>query len=143
MVHRHPGSCHCGAISVVLETGTGLDDIVPRACSCSFCRKHGASWYSEPDAHLTVRVSPEHPPTIYRFGLELTDFMICSNCGTPVAAISQDDGPMLAVLNVNCLEPARDWSGRSVPIDFDGEDEGERLARRSAKWMGASIEEAQ
>ena len=40
------GRCHCGNISFALDWQPEPTDIPARACSCSFCTKHGGVWTS-------------------------------------------------------------------------------------------------
>jgi hypothetical protein len=70
------GSCHCGAIRVVLPAR-------PRtltACNCSICRRYGALW-----AYFTARrVRVEHEPgaTVdYLWGGRRLRFVRCARCG--------------------------------------------------------------
>src|SRR5438094_129248 len=42
------GSCHCGNISFTLDWKPEPSEIPARACSCSFCTKHGGVWTSCP-----------------------------------------------------------------------------------------------
>ena len=48
MTHTIVGACHCGNLSFELTTRTALDDIVARSCECSFCQKHGATYWADP-----------------------------------------------------------------------------------------------
>ena len=50
---RITGSCHCGNISFVLDWQPEPTEIPARACSCSFCTKHGGVWTSHPGAVLS------------------------------------------------------------------------------------------
>ena len=42
------GKCHCGNISFDLTWEPDSAEIVTRACTCSFCMKHGGVWTSNP-----------------------------------------------------------------------------------------------
>jgi hypothetical protein len=54
-MHELRGSCHCGNVEFTLFTEKSADDLVPRRCSCSMCRRHGASYISDPGARLVLR----------------------------------------------------------------------------------------
>jgi len=45
---------HCGNVNFTPVTDKDPDSFVPR-CSCSMCRKHGASYISDPEARLMLR----------------------------------------------------------------------------------------
>lgn len=136
------GHCHCGAIRVMLDPGRPAAELPLRACQCGFCRRHGALTTSDPGAHLHIEAAPgslNH----YRFGLRITDFLMCAECGTYVAATMETDDGLLAVLNVRGVD-LPGFEGRTPePIDHDTETAADRLARRKARWMPAVLVEAQ
>ena len=53
---RIHGRCHCGNIAFVLDWAPDPAQIPARACTCSFCVKHGGVWTSSPDASLSLLV---------------------------------------------------------------------------------------
>ena len=130
------GVCHCGAVTARLDTAdpAGLQ---VRACQCDFCRRHGAKTVSDPNGRLTL-IFAEGAVSRYRFGLNITDFLICRSCGAFVAAIMDD----LAVLNVVGVDMPPLASRTAEPMNYGGEDEGERIARRGARWMPVTLEVA-
>jgi hypothetical protein len=130
---RHSGGCHCGALTVEFETDKPL---APRACQCSFCRERRARWVSDPggSARLTIR-----PETVrYRFGTGTADFVICSRCGSCLAAVQQAGSGSIAVLNLNAFDDPHDEL-EGEPMDFDGETVGTRTDRRKAHWTRIEI----
>ena len=136
------GHCHCGAIRVVLETARPAAELPLRACQCSFCRTRGALTSSDPDGHLFVEAAPGSINR-YQFGLGVTDFLLCAECGTYVAAVSEIDGRLMGVANVLGAALAG-FEGRTPdPMTYDDETPDRRLARRADRWMPAQIVEAQ
>ncbi|MDJ0641325.1 MAG: hypothetical protein QNJ15_00775 [Erythrobacter sp.] len=133
MSEKHSGSCHCGAIGVELTTSIAPDEMRPRMCGCAFCCKHPSKWFADPDGRLALRFDVE--PIRYRFGTRTADFVLCPNCGVIVAATCTVEGTKYGILNLNCIEPMRDWPEPSAKSDFDGEGTGDRLARRAKNWM--------
>jgi hypothetical protein len=133
------GACHCGAVSVSLETADP-DRLQLRACQCSFCRRHGSVSASDHSGRLTIR-APAHGLTRYRFGLKTADFLFCPVCGTYVAAMIARGAEARAIVNATGtrLESICDKPGQAV--DYDGESESERVARRLAQWMPVSLVE--
>lgn len=125
---RHEGGCHCGAIRVAFETER---PITPRACQCSFCRRHLARSVSDPDGLVTVTYSVE--AVRYRFGARTADFLICPRCGIYVGATTEIEGAPFAVLNLNAFdEPHPDLEGE--PFDYEGESVEARAERRLRRW---------
>lgn len=125
------GACHCGAVRFQCQ---GPLPQSCRLCQCSYCRKAGARWWSDPAATLVLQGAP----AAYRFGTRTADFLFCPRCGVLVAAYCEIDGRGYAVLNVANVEgldaAALPWKAFS----FDGEDEGARLARRRRNWMSCT-----
>jgi len=85
------GACHCGRLGVKFETSLSAVSFNPRACDCPFCRKHGASYISDPAGRLTISVTDRSCLREYRQGSESARFLLCGNCGV-VVAVAYDDG---------------------------------------------------
>ena len=129
------GSCHCGNLSFDLSWDPDPAEIPARACGCSFCVKHGGVWTSNPQGSLTIRTGNARLPAPYTFGTHTASFHICSRCGVPVVVTSQIAGRTYAVVNVNSFDNVDPAMLRRKPASFDGETEGERLARRQRNWI--------
>ena len=75
----------------------------------------------------------------YRFGLGITDYLLCARCGTYVGAIMEDEGRSIGIVNVNALD-VRDSFDPAPPLHhYDGENAERRRARRRKFWMKASL----
>jgi hypothetical protein len=129
------GKCHCGNIAIVLEWTGDSPEIPARACSCSFCVKHGGVWTSNPQATLTVAVRDPSLVSRYAFGTRTATFHICSRCGTVALVTSEIADHLYAVVNVNTLEGVDPSWLRRADADFEGEDVESRLARRRRNWI--------
>ncbi len=73
---RIEGKCHCGNITYVLHWPAEGTKIPVRACSCSFCTKHGGVYTSHGDAELAAVVHDEGLVSRYRFGTETAEFYL-------------------------------------------------------------------
>ena len=129
------GSCHCGNIAFNLDWSPAPAEIAARACSCSFCRKHGGVWTSNPKGALEVRVQDESQVSNYAFGTKTARFHICSRCGAVPVVTSEIDGKTYAVVSVNAFDNVDAALLRHSSVSFDGEMEGDRLARRARNWI--------
>jgi hypothetical protein len=128
---QHQGQCHCGAIRVEFDTTKPL---APRACQCSFCRKHGARNVTDPEGSAVLMLGAE---TIrYRFGSKTTDFLICGCCGVYVGATAELDGQLYVTLNLNAFDDPR-LDLEATPISYDGEGADAKADRRREKWTPA------
>ena len=129
------GRCHCGNISFVLDWSPDPVEIQARACSCSFCVKHAGVWTANPAGRLRITVSDPAFLSRYSFGTRTAEFQVCSRCGIVAVVTSSIEGRLYAVVSVNALEGIDAALIRRAPADFDGEVEGERLARRQRNWI--------
>ena len=137
------GGCHCGAVRVELETGIDPSALALRACQCSFCRRHGGVTTSDPAGRVRIEVSnPTNRPEQlqrYRFGLGITDFLICRTCGVYVAATMETHGRVLGVLNVNVLDDQAPFTRSAAPMEYGAESIEDRQARRAKVWMPVEV----
>jgi len=129
------GTCHCGNISFTLEWKPEPSEIPARACTCSFCTKHGGVWTSNPTGSLKVTVRDPSLVSRYAFGTKTARFHICSRCGIVPLVTSRIDGRLYAVVSVNAFENVAPSLLRKSAATFEAEDEAARLARRKRTWI--------
>jgi len=133
------GKCHCGNISFVLDWKPEPSEIPVRACTCSFCTKHGGVWTSCPTGSLKVTVKDSSLVSKYSFGTETAHFHICSTCGIVPVVTSRIDNRLYAVVSVNAFEGLDPALLRRASATFEGESEEARLMRRERNWI-ANVE---
>ena len=133
------GRCHCGNISFSLTWDPDPVEIPARACTCSFCTKHGGVWTSNPRGALKVVVKDPAQVSKYEFGTKTAEFQVCTRCGVVPVVTSRIDGRLYAVVSVNAFEGVESSLLRRAPASFDGEGEDSRLARRKRSWI-ANVE---
>ncbi len=129
------GRCHCGNISFALDWRPEPKEIPARACSCTFCTKHGGVWTSCPTGSLKVTVKEPARLAKYAFGTHTAEFHICSACGVVPVVTSRIDGRLYAVVSVNAFEDVDASLLRRASASFDAESEEVRLARRRRNWI--------
>jgi hypothetical protein len=129
---KYTGSCHCGAIGFEYRTDVDPSRWSVRACQCSFCLAHGALTTSDPTGLLRFRVAAADVIR-YRFGLRTADFLICARCGVYIGAQIELPGAARGIINARALKPAPPLPA-GQPMSYEGEAEGERSARRQARW---------
>ena len=130
------GSCHCGNISFALDWQPDPVEIPARACGCSFCVKHGGVWTSCPTGRLRITVRKPRRVSRYEFGTRTAQFHICLDCGIVPVVTSLIEGRQYAVVSVNAFDDIDPARLSRKPASFDGESEGDRLARRQRHWIG-------
>lgn len=135
MAYTVTGSCHCGNLSFELSTQTPPNEILARACGCSFCRFHAANNWSDPEGLATIRITAEQHLQKYRFALRTADFYICRVCGTYLGAILSDDGGIWSTLNLRLSE----LSVEAEVMSYGAEDTSDRVARRKRVWTPTTI----
>jgi hypothetical protein len=129
------GSCHCGNVSFRLDWQPEPTEIPARACSYSFCVKHGGVWTSCPTGSLLVEVKDFSRVSKYSFGTGTADFHVCSSCGAVPVVTSEIGGRTYAVVSVNAMDDVSPSLLKRAPVSFEGEDEPARLARRARGWI--------
>jgi hypothetical protein len=97
------GRCHCGNILFALDWRPEPSEIPARACTCSFCAKHGGVWTSCPTGSLTVSVKDRTHASKYAFGTKTAEFHVCTGCGVVPVVTSRIDGCLYAVVSVTHL----------------------------------------
>ena len=130
------GKCHCGNIAFSLTWEPHPIEIHARACSCSFCVKHGGVWTSNPSSSLRISIKDSSLVSNYAFGTRTAEFHTCARCGVVPVVTSRIDGRLYAVVNVNAFEGIDPAVVRRSSSDFDGEGTDDRLERRKRNWIG-------
>jgi hypothetical protein len=130
------GSCHCGNISFALDWQPEPTVIPARACGCSFCVKHGGVWTACPTGRLRVTVRQPERVRRYEFGTKTAQFHVCTNCGIVPVVTSEIESRLYAVVSVNAFDDVDASRLERKPASFDGESQGDRLARRQRHWTG-------
>ncbi len=133
------GRCHCGNTTFLFTWEPETKEIPARACTCSFCTKHGGVWTACATGSLSVIVSNPSLVSRYTFGTKTAEFHICSRCGIVPVVTSRVEGQTYAVVNVNAFEGVDPALLRPVSASFDNESEDVRLARRKKHWI-ANVE---
>lgn len=108
----HHGSCHCGAVSFVLQ-GAVRGAL---RCTCSICRRVGALWHPCGDADLTI-LTGEDSLALYQFGTRTARHYFCPTCGIHPFSRPRLD-PSKWVVNLRCI-PDLDIDALPLQV-FDG-----------------------
>ena len=129
------GRCHCGNISFSLTWDPDPAEIPARACTCTFCTKHGGLWTSNPRGALEVSIRDPKLVSKYAFGTRTAEFHICARCGIVPVVTSRIDDRLYGVVSVNAFEGVDPALLRRASATYDAEDEEKRLARRKRNWI--------
>ena len=133
------GSCHCGNISFKLDWTPEPTEIPARACTCSFCTRHGAVWTACPTGAVAVTVRQPAGVSHYGFGTRTAAFHVCAACGAVPVVTSRIGGRLYAAVNVNAFEGVDPALLKRAAVSFDAEDEQTRLARRARHWIPSVV----
>ena len=131
------GKCHCGNIAFSLSWEPDPVDIPARACTCSFCVKHGGVWTSHPSGALQIVVKDPALVSEYEFGTRTAQFHVCARCGIVPVVTSRIDDNVYAVVSVNSFEGVDPALLRHASANVEGEEKESRLARRKRNWIGS------
>ena len=105
-----------------------------RACQCEVCLPRGASYLSEPDSRLQVRLRDSRYVYAHSFGTNTADFMHCAICNTLVYVKSEIDGHDYALVVASALLEYEQLASLG-PVDYEGEEVADRLQRRAEHWI--------
>lgn len=129
------GGCHCGNIRVDLVLASEPASYHPRACDCSFCRKHGAAYISDARGSLRIVIADPRSCGRYRQGNELAEMLVCSRCGVLIGALYQgNNGRVFGTVNVRAVEGEALFGSQKVvsPQVLSGD---QKVARWSELWF--------
>jgi hypothetical protein len=129
------GRCHCGNITYTLDWRPEPSAIPARACTCTFCMKHGGEWTSCPGGALRIAVGDPAQVSRYAFGTQTAQFHVCARCGVVPLVTSLIEGRPSAVVNVNTFENVPPSLLQRSSATLDGESTDDRLARRQRNWI--------
>ena len=133
------GSCYCGNIHFVFATDKADSELPKRECKCAFCVRHGRISTSDPDGEIRVTIEAAEYVNKFRFGHRTADFHVCRECGAVPVVTSEVDGAVIGLVDVRMIE-GFSWSRTDTSShDYDGEEAGDRLARRKRNWTGTVI----
>ena len=106
------GSCHCGAVTVDVDTDVPVEAI---SCNCSHCSRKGLVLTFVPRDKVTV--GGEEALGEYRFNKHVIAHRFCTTCGAqPFAEGPGPDGPG-AMINLRCVPELYLDSIKITPFD--------------------------
>jgi len=126
-------------VEAAFETQRDPATLQPRACDCSFCRKHGAAWLSDNEGELLVSANSGATLREYHQGSGNARFLLCGDCGVLVAVVFGDEGGLAGAINATCLDdpPHLGATTQVSPQQLTAE---EKIARWRALWTPARIQ---
>jgi hypothetical protein len=108
--------------------------MVPRACDCSFCQKHGAAYVSDPAGQLSVITQRADALRRYRQGSRTAEFLLCNHCGVLVAVVFDQEGRLYGAVNARSLEEPTGFA-TATPASPQRLSPREKFARWSQLWV--------
>ena len=128
------GGCHCGQLRATFSTALDPASIIPRACDCSFCQKHGAAYVSDPAGQLCIAMQSSDALRRYRQGSNTAEFLLCDRCGVLVAIVFEHNARIYGAVNARSLEGPTGFAS-VVPASPQLLAPGEKVARWSQLWV--------
>ena len=95
--------CYCGNIQAEVLLSKPLTEIVPRACDCDFCVKHGAEYVSDATGAMAIRIRNPDKIALFAQGSRAAEFLICGECGVLFGGTLSIDGSLRGTLNARTL----------------------------------------
>jgi len=138
-VHIYAGLCHCGAIGFSYRTSKLPAAWIARACQCTFCRVHSALTTSDPSGIVEFHEYRIGLLQRYRFGLRITNFLLCRSCGVYIDAEIETKAGRFGIININALRHIPVVLGPTNSMDYSSESVEQRLGRREARWSPVTV----
>jgi hypothetical protein len=91
------------ATSRLTSSALSVAIAVARGCQCSFCRKYDACAISDLSGFIIITSHDSNFLGIYRFGLNVLDFLFYRKCGVYVSAYTEEGSEAYANLMVDVL----------------------------------------
>lgn len=127
------GSCHCKNIEYIFETLIPVEDLYYRECNCSYCKKQGAIYTSDPEGVIYINIKEERNIIKYKFSSEVVEFVICKQCGIMPCASLCLNKDIYAVINVRTSDI--DLNGKNIKnVILEAEAPNESKIRRLQNW---------
>ena len=99
-MHIIQGGCHCGNISYIAEIQNEPSSYTPRTCDCKLCTSHGASYISDNNGSLIIKIKNKNEVSKYRQGSRIADFLICKICGVMTSVCYEENGSIYCSVNI-------------------------------------------
>ncbi|MBF7731691.1 aldehyde-activating protein [Pseudomonas sp. N040] len=119
-----------------MELASAPGTYCPRACDCSFCRRHEAAYLSDPKGRVVIRTETAANLNIARQGAELAEFLFCAACAQLLGAHWQDGAQHYACVNAQALF-ARESLGNVVAASPGQLSAEQKIERWKALWFPA------
>jgi hypothetical protein len=133
------GQCHCGRVQVRVSLSRPAEEIELRSCQCSFCRRHGARTFADPNGRAVIETEGPENLRRYRFALKTADFLVCAECGIYIGVLLESEGAQLVTLNAAGLDIDSFRERAAQPVSYESEGFEERVRRRLTAWMPAEV----
>lgn len=132
-INQIEGGCHCGNIRYRFYTVCSPQQLAYRVCGCSFCRKHGVVYTSDPQGRLELDYSGA--TNTYQFASKDVEFVSCASCGIMTHVLCRSDAKLFAALNTNTFDTIP--SNRHITTkNFAQESREAAMQRRYQHWVG-------
>ena len=133
-IHKYSGGCHCGNIAFEMEVTGKPASYNPRACDCDFCRKHAASYLSDPGGKLIINIANENNLSKYHQGSEISDFLVCKICGVLVGVCYEEEERLYSAINSKTVENAADF-GPETAVSPKTLNDQDKIHRWKNSWF--------
>lgn len=109
------GTCHCGAVELLVSLPDGLASA--RRCDCSYCRRRGAIVVSAPLDQVVI-VKGADNLTLYQWGTGTAKHWFCQTCGI-YTHHQRRSNPLQFGINTGILDGVSPRNFAQVPM-MDG-----------------------
>ncbi|MES9828365.1 MAG: hypothetical protein ABW201_08885 [Candidatus Thiodiazotropha sp.] len=128
------GGCHCGNITYEIELPNALETYNPRECDCKLCTTHGASYVSDKNGTLNIKIKNNEYVSKYRQGSRIADFIVCKKCGVMTGVCYEEGGVIYGSVNIRATREYGEF-GKGQVAHLTELSDKERIARWKDLWF--------
>ena len=110
-----------------------LNPINSRTCDCEFCKKHSASYISDPSGKLIFTINEQSKLNKYHQGSGIVDFLVCNNCGVLVGGCYEEYGILFSAVNIKAV--ASISIGNETIVSPKNMDDKDKIQRWKKLWF--------
>jgi len=132
-MYKYTGGCHCGNIIFKMEIPKPLESYISRTCDCEFCKKHSASYISDPSGKLIFTINEQSKLNKYHQGSGIVDFLVCNNCGVLIGGCYEENGILFSAVNIKAV--ASTSIGNETIVSPKNLDDKDKIQRWKKLWF--------
>lgn len=128
------GQCSCGKIKVTISLSKSTESYTQRACDCDFCIQHHGKYISDPLGQMQIVMHSKSDLKKQKQGSGTADFCLCSQCGSLIGVVYQNENKLCGAVNSNILMNNKNL-GPTITVSPKKLDVNSKITRWNEVWF--------